>query len=269
MHIVFALGRLGGGREPQLPFHSRRKNCLVFVASLFFTALCAVALSGCAADSDPHRSAAPGVQHKVASGRKGLNAPTPQQALLKADGAAMAAAAAPAGTVPADGPFTLNSPALKDGDVWPSKFAGSDPSRTSSPCPGQNVSPPLSWSNAPSATQSFAILMFDPDGSNGLGVVHWVAYDIPPSKMSLSEGEASESPKTWIGGKNVVGSDRYFGPCGPAGHALHHYIITVVATDIPPGILMPGLTHAELTQQLRGHALAPASIVGRYTRPSS
>jgi Raf kinase inhibitor-like YbhB/YbcL family protein len=111
--------------------------------------------------------------------------------------------------------------------------------------------------------------MSDPDGNNGLGVIHWVAYDIPPSKTSLSEGEASESPKTWVGGKNVIGSDHYFGPCGPAGHALHHYVITVIATDIPPGTLMPGLSHAELVQQLRGHALAPASIVGRYTRPSS
>ena len=164
--------------------------------------------------------------------------------------------------------FTLTSPAFRDGDVWPSKFAGSDPSRTNPPCPGQNVSPPLNWSNAPGATKSYAIFMSDPDGNNGLGVDHWVAYDIPTSKTSLSEGEASASPKTWLGGKNVIGSDHYFGPCGPTGHALHHYVITVVATDIPPGTLMPGLTHAELVQQLRGHALAPASIVGRYTRPT-
>src|SRR5262249_5952403 len=100
MHIVFAFGLLGGGREPQLQFHSRRKNPFVFVAWLFFTALCAVALSGCAADSDPRRSAAPGAQHKVASGKKGLNAPNPQQALLKADGGVMAATASP----PAPGP---------------------------------------------------------------------------------------------------------------------------------------------------------------------
>jgi len=165
-------------------------------------------------------------------------------------------------------PFRLTSTAFRDGDVWPSKYAGSDPSRTNPPCPGQNVSPPLAWSNVPAATKSFAIFMSDPDGNNGLGVDHWVAYDIPASKTSLSEGEASVSPKTWVGGKNAIGSDHYFGPCGPAGHALHHYVITVVASDIPPGTLMPGLTHAELVQQLRGHALAPASIVGRYTRPS-
>ena len=165
-------------------------------------------------------------------------------------------------------PFAVTSVAYKDGDVWPSKFAGADPSRTNPPCPGQNVSPPLAWSNAPAATKSFAILMFDPDGGNGTGASHWVAYGIPPTKTSLAEGEASAAPKDWTGGKNAVGNDHYFGPCGPAGHSLHHYVITVIATDIEPGKLQPGLTRDELVAQLKGHTLAPASIVGRYTRPT-
>ena len=109
--------------------------------------------------------------------------------------------------------------------------------------------------------------MFDPDGGNGLGAVHWVAYGIPPTKTSLAEGEASSAPKDFVAGKNNVGTDHYFGPCGPAGHALHHYVITVIATDLPPDALKPGLTRDELIKELRGHALAPASIVGRYTRP--
>jgi Raf kinase inhibitor-like YbhB/YbcL family protein len=164
--------------------------------------------------------------------------------------------------------FAVTSPAYKDGDVWPSKFAGSDPKRTNPPCPGQNVSPPLTWTNAPAATKSFAIMMYDPDGSNGLGSVHWVAYNIPASKTSLAEGEASKSPQDWSGGKNNIGSDYYFGPCGPVGHSLHHYVITVIATDIEPGKLKPGLSRDELVTELKGHALAPASIVGRYTRPT-
>jgi Raf kinase inhibitor-like YbhB/YbcL family protein len=171
------------------------------------------------------------------------------------------------GTLAAE-PFSVTSPAYKDGDIWPSKFAGSDPSRTNPPCPGENISPPLTWSNAPAATKSFAIIMYDPDGGNGLGAVHWVAYNIPASKTSLAEGEASKSPKDWTGGKNNVGNDHYFGPCGPSGHSLHHYIITVIATDLEPGKLKPGLTRDELIAELKGHALAPASIVGRYTRPT-
>ena len=173
-----------------------------------------------------------------------------------------------AGLALAADPFTVTSSAYKDGDVWPAKFAGADPSRTNPACPGQNVSPPLAWSNAPAATKSFAIVMFDPDGGNGTGAVHWVAYGIPPTKTSLAEGEASTSPKGWVGGKNSIGNDHYFGPCGPSGHALHHYVITVIATPLEPDALKPGLTRDELLAALRGKSLAPASIVGRYTRPT-
>jgi Raf kinase inhibitor-like YbhB/YbcL family protein len=164
-------------------------------------------------------------------------------------------------------PFTLTSTSFADGAVMPQKFGGDDPSRRDPPCGGENVSPSLAWSNAPAATKSFAIVMQDPDGGNGTGSNHWVAYDIPASKNALAEGEASTSPKSWVGGKNSIGTDHYFGPCGPASHSLHHYVITVIATDLAPGNLKPGLTREELLQQLRGHALAPASIVGKYKRP--
>jgi Raf kinase inhibitor-like YbhB/YbcL family protein len=165
-------------------------------------------------------------------------------------------------------PFTVTSSAYQDGDAWPSKFAGSDPSRTNPPCPGQNVSPPLAWSNAPPSTRSFAILMYDPDGRNGLGSGHWVAYDIPPGKTSFAEGEASVPPHGFVGGRHNVGTGHYFGPCTSAGGSFHHYVITVIATDVGPGKLKPGLTRDELLKELHGHALAAASIVGRYRRPS-
>lgn len=177
-----------------------------------------------------------------------------------------AAFLANAGAALAAEPFALVSPAFRDGDVWPKKFAGADPSRTDPPCPGQNVSPPLEWSNAPAKTRSFAILMFDPDGGAGLGATHWVAYNIPASKTRLMEGEASVSPKDFTGGRNNVGHDHYFGPCGPLGHSLHHYVITIIATDLEPGALKAGLSRDELLAALKGHALAPASIVGRFTR---
>ena len=162
-------------------------------------------------------------------------------------------------------PFTLTSAAVADGAALPTKYAGADPSRLP-PCGGENVSPPLQWTNVPAATKSFAIVMQDPDGGRGTGSNHWVAYGIPPGKTSLREGEASVAPTAWTGGKNTIGTDHYFGPCGPAGDAPHHYVITVIATDLEPGALKPGLTREELLQQLRGHALAPASMVVRYVR---
>jgi Raf kinase inhibitor-like YbhB/YbcL family protein len=162
-------------------------------------------------------------------------------------------------------PFTLTSSAFADGAVIPKKYAGYHPSRQP-PCGGENVSPPLTWSNAPAATKTFAIVMQDPDGGRGTGSNHWVAYDIPATRTGLREGEASVSPKEWAGGKNSIGIDHYFGPCGPAGDSPHHYVITLIATSLEPGQLKPGLTREELLQALRGKALAPATIVGKYVR---
>lgn len=179
--------------------------------------------------------------------------------------AAAALVAMQSHVVQAAEPFTLSSVAFVDGGMVPRKYAGADPRRVP-PCGGENVSPPLQWSNAPSATKSFAIVMHDPDGGRGTGSNHWVAYGIPASRISLAEGEATASPTEWIGGKNSIGTDHYFGPCGRAGDAPHHYVITLIATDLDPGQLKPGLTREELLQQLRGHALAPATIVGRYVR---
>jgi Raf kinase inhibitor-like YbhB/YbcL family protein len=170
-----------------------------------------------------------------------------------------------AGSARAAEPFVLTSPAVADGAMLPTRYAGADPSRVP-PCGGENVSLPLQWANAPPATRSFAIVMQDPDGGRGAGSDHWVAYGIAPDKTSLAEGEASVSPTGWTGGRNTIGTDHYFGPCGPAGDAPHHYVITLIATDLAPGALEGGLTREQLLAKLRGHALAPASLVVRYVR---
>jgi len=162
-------------------------------------------------------------------------------------------------------PFTLTSSAFVDGGVLPKKYAGHHPDRQP-PCGGENVSPPLAWSSAPAGTKTFAIVMQDPDGGRGTGSNHWVAYDIPAVRMGLREGEASKPPTDWVGGKNSVGWSYYFGPCGPAGDAPHHYIITLIATAIEPGQIKAGLTREELLAALRGKALGPASIVAKYVR---
>ena len=178
---------------------------------------------------------------------------------------ALAVVAASVSAASAAEPFTLTSSAFADGAVIPKKYAGYHPARQP-PCGGENESPPLAWSNAPTATKTFAIVMQDPDGGRGIGSNHWVAYDIPATRTGLREGEASVSPKEWVGGKNNLGTDYYFGPCGPSTDSPHHYVITLIATVLEPRQLKPGLTREELLQALRGKALAPASIVGKYVR---
>ncbi len=44
----------------------------------------------------------------------------------------------------------------------------------------------------------------------------------------------------------------YFGPCTPPG-PQHHYTFVLIATDLEPGALQPGLTREDLPKALDGH----------------
>jgi len=160
-----------------------------------------------------------------------------------------------------DGKFTLTSPALDNGGNLAQKYAGNDPQNTN--CDGRNVSIPLEWKNPPPGTKSFTIFMSDPVGRGGLGMIDWIAYDIPPAKRAFVEGEANH-PGDFIGGMNTPGTKLYYGPCPPIGDEPHPYTIVLIATDIPVGALKPGMAANELSAALTGHTLASTSFVAKY-----
>ena len=165
-------------------------------------------------------------------------------------------------------PFTLMSSTFKDGTMMPAKVANmNQPGAQPNPnCVGQNVSPQLSWSGAPDGTKSFAITMIDPEGRGGLGVFHWVSYGIPANVNSFAEGEVSKASDKYVGGKSTQGVGNFSGPCTPPG-APHHYTFKVIATDLDPKELPPGLTLPELEAKLAGHAKGAAGLVGLFTHP--
>ena len=172
-------------------------------------------------------------------------------------GSAAFAADLPAPT----GTFVLTSSAFEDNGRLQKKFAGND--KSSANCVGENISPPLSWSNAPAGTKSFALLLVDPEGRNGLTVVHWLAYGIPVSVTGFAEGEVSKESPKFVGGKSTRNLPTYFGPCTPPGD-WHHYTFTLIATDLDPKALQPGLTRDELLVALNGHGLGAAGRIGRF-----
>jgi len=159
-------------------------------------------------------------------------------------------------------PFDISSSAVKEGGMLKKKNAGNLPNNKN--CDGQNVSPPLKWSNAPAGTTSYAIIMFDPGGRGGAGVVHWLAYDIPASKTSLKEGEASQVSSEFKMGKTTPGTNTYLGPCPPFGDKPHPYIITLIATDLPPGGLKPDMTRDEVIAAMNGHVKGSTNLITRY-----
>jgi Raf kinase inhibitor-like YbhB/YbcL family protein len=163
-------------------------------------------------------------------------------------------------------PFKLTSPVYTDNAIIAAKYAGNN--KASPNCVGENVSPPLAWSNPPAGTKSFALVMVDPEGRSGLGVVHMVTYGIPVSVTDFSEGELSQPSDKFVGGKSTMGKATYFGPCTPPGD-YHHYTLTLIATDLEPKALQPGMTRDELFAALKGHTKGAAGLVLRFTHPGS
>jgi Raf kinase inhibitor-like YbhB/YbcL family protein len=163
-------------------------------------------------------------------------------------------------------PFEVTSTTFKDGTLMPKKVSNSQANRKSPNCVGENVSPQLSWKNAPEGTKSFAITVTDPEGNGGLGVVHWVAYGIPAATTSFSEGDTTQDSAKFVGGKSTMEVGHYSGPCTPPG-APHHYTFVVIATDLEPGALPAGLTLTELRDKLTGHTKNAAGIIGLFRNP--
>ena len=160
--------------------------------------------------------------------------------------------------------FTITSSSFKDGERLATKMAGNNKSNPN--CVGDNVSPALSWANPPAGTKSYALLMFDPEGRPPGGVSHWVAYGIPVSVTGFAEGEVSKQTDKFVGGKSLMGLPHYFGPCTPPG-SPHHYTFTLIATDLEPGALQPGMTRDEVIKALDGHAKGATGIIGTFSKP--
>ena len=163
--------------------------------------------------------------------------------------------------------FSLTSATFKDSTMMPKNAANSTANAPTNPnCVGENVSPALNWSNPPAGTKSFAIFMFDPEGRPPGGVSHWVAYGIPASVTGFAEGEVSKPSDKYVGGTSLMKLPNYFGPCTPPG-PIHHYTLTLMATDLDPKALAAGLDRAEAMKALDGHVLQATGLIGTFSKP--
>jgi Raf kinase inhibitor-like YbhB/YbcL family protein len=136
---------------------------------------------------------------------------------------------------------------IPDGGSLPPRFT----------CDGKNISPPLSWSGEPEGTQSFALIVEDPDARN---FNHWLLWDIPASVHALAEGAKPEG----VSGTNDFGDHAYGGPCPPAG--THRYVLRLFAVDAASINLKEGKGRDALDNALRKHVLAKVEYRLQYGR---
>src|SRR5712692_1792301 len=151
--------------------------------------------------------------------------------------------------------FELTSSAFKAGEAIPRKHT----------CDGADVSPPLTWTDPPAGTASFALVADDPDAPVGTWV-HWVLYDLPATARGLPEGVPAEA--TLKDGSRQGTNDfrkiGYGGPCPPRG-TPHRYFFKLYALDTALG-LAPAATKQAVVKAMEGHLGGQAELMGRYGR---
>ena len=148
----------------------------------------------------------------------------------------------------------LKSKAFEPGGMIPAKYT----------CDGEDISPPLQWSDPPAGTKSLALISDDPDAPVGTWV-HWVVWNIPPSARSLDEKlpKKESLPDGTRQGTTDFRRIGYGGPCPPSG--THRYFLKLYALDTT--LNLPGsTTKKDLEREMQGHILGQAELVGKYRR---
>lgn len=140
-----------------------------------------------------------------------------------------------------------------------SAFAPNTNIPTEYTCHGANISPPLSWSEAPTLTRAYALVMDDPDAPRGTWD-HWLLYNIPATMHQLPT-EVNTAAIGLTEGKNSWQKLPYGGPCPPQG--THRYIFTLYA--LKQNLQLPsGLTKQQLLEQIRPYIIETATLIGLY-----
>ncbi|MFQ5922870.1 MAG: YbhB/YbcL family Raf kinase inhibitor-like protein [Anaerolineales bacterium] len=150
--------------------------------------------------------------------------------------------------------FELSSEAFGQGATIPVTYS----------CDGENISPPLAWTDPPDGTQGFAMIFDDPDAPAGTWV-HWVLFNLPADARSLPEAVAPDPmlPDGTIHGSNSWNSIGYGGPCPPGGE--HRYFFKFYALDRVLD-LEAGANKEQVLEAMEDHILAQTELMGTYSR---
>ena len=149
--------------------------------------------------------------------------------------------------------LSLTSSAFENGGAIPDEYT----------CDGADLAPALEWTDAPSNTKSFALIVDDPDAPDPkapkMVYVHWVLYDIPAEVTGIHVG--GKTPHDARDGTNDWKKVGYGGPCPPIGR--HRYYFKLYALDALLGDLHEPTKDA-LLRAMEGHVVAQTELMGTY-----
>jgi Raf kinase inhibitor-like YbhB/YbcL family protein len=137
----------------------------------------------------------------------------------------------------------------------------------------QGVSFPVAWSPGPAGTESYVLIMEDPDSAMPKPFVHWVVWNIPATVNDLREGLQEQDvlldPPGLRQGVTSRGNVGYLGPRPPAGDPPHVYHVQVFALDTVLDVPLSGANRDQLLAAMSGHVIARGEIKGTFARPAT
>ncbi len=161
------------------------------------------------------------------------------------------------------GRIKLTSPAFADHAAIPARFTAD----------GEGISPPLEWTDIPTAATSLALIVEDADSPTPAPLVHAIAVDIDRRRKQLLEGElqATEDGKnTALAlGKNSYLTQAWLPPDPPPGHGPHRYVFQLFALVDERKTFSDAPGRNELVEVLRERAVASGWLIGIYSRDTT
>jgi Raf kinase inhibitor-like YbhB/YbcL family protein len=146
-------------------------------------------------------------------------------------------------------------PDIKEGEMIDRRYS----------CEGEDISPALVWSEAPSATESFAIVMDDPDAPGGT-FIHWVLYNIGSESSSIQENlpRLKSTSLGYSQGINSFGRIGYNGPCPPRG-TTHRYYFRIFALSTKEKF-RHSMSRDDLMRMIEGKVIESAVTMRKFGR---
>jgi Raf kinase inhibitor-like YbhB/YbcL family protein len=156
-----------------------------------------------------------------------------------------------------EGIMELTSEALRNGEM-PVRYSKD----------GQNISPPLAWSDLPAGTRELALLFENVTPQTQAPFVQWLVYKISPEAGGLPEGYKHKAdPKEPVDvrqGRNDLDNVGYDGPLGTLGRTIR-YRFRLLALGAPLD-LPPGEDKKAVLKAIEDHVLDQADLAVTYAR---
>ena len=164
----------------------------------------------------------------------------------------------PLAVTPATKNLILTSPDFKEGGELPQEFT----------CDGKGVSPSLSWSNIPAATQSLVLIMDTIPGPLRPGEVdigkhfYFTVFNIPTTVSSIASGATNVGTL----GQNFQGKKLGYTPPCSQGPGSKKYSFYLYALSSKLAISANDATEAALMEAMKGKVISTAELNVFYTR---